>query len=116
MAKCDEGYVCDVCGRDVANITTSDLYLRFVIGMIDAETLHTSAERHINCNPSLAQFIVDERFRPVVVEGDFSKTNLDTDFVCEREELVTRGYQRLLELTQVDLPIADYPLPEFRGQ
>ena len=115
MAKCDEGYVCDVCGRDVPNITTSDLYLRFVIGMIDAETLHTSVERHIACNPSLAQFIVDERFPPVVAEGDFSKSNLDPKFVAQREDLVSRGFQRLQELAQVDLPIVDYPLPEFRA-
>ena len=115
MAKCDEGYMCDVCGRDVPNITQSDLYLRYVIGMIDAETLHTSADRHIACNPSLAQFIVDESFVPVVVNGDFSKINLDPTFVAEREELATRGYRRLLELAKVDLPIVDYPLPEFRS-
>ena len=115
MAKCDEGYRCDVCGADVPNITQSDLYLRYVIGMIDAETLHTTAERHIVCNPSLAQFIVDERFPSVCVEGDFSKHNLDPEFVREREALVTRGYQRLLELAKIELPIADYPLAEFRS-
>ena len=114
MAKCDEGYLCDVCGLDVKNITQSDLYLRFVIGMIDAETLHTSAERHIACNPSLAQFIVDQRFPPVVVDGEFSKQYLDPQFVAQREELATRGYRRLLELSQVELPIVDYPLLEFR--
>jgi len=114
MAKCDEGYHCDVCGRDVPNITESDLYLRYVIGMIDAETLHTTAERHIRCNPVLAQFIVDEKFTPVVLEDDFDKRTLDPEFVREREELVTRGYRRLLELAKVDLPIVDYPLPEFR--
>ena len=114
MAKCDEGYRCDVCGADVPNITQSDLYLRYVIGMIDAETLHVTAERHIVCNPSLAQFIVDERFPPITVAGDFSKDNLDPDFVREREALVTRGYQRLLELAKIELPIADYPLAEFR--
>jgi len=26
MAKCDEGYLCAVCGEDVANVTHSDLY------------------------------------------------------------------------------------------
>ena len=114
MAKCDEGYVCDVCGDDVPNITQSDLYLRYVIGMIDAETLHTTAERHITCNPPLAQFIVDEHFEPIKLEGDFAKSNLDADFVEQREQLVTRGYRRLLELAKVDLPVVDYPLPEFR--
>ena len=32
MAKCDEGYRCEVCGRDVEAVTDSDLYLRFVLG------------------------------------------------------------------------------------
>ena len=114
MAKCDEGYHCDVCGSEVPNITQSDLYLRYVIGMIDAETLHTTAERHIRCNPPLAQFIVDERFPPVIVEGDFGKNALDAQFVREREELVTRGFRRLQDLAKIDLPIADYPLAEFR--
>ena len=114
MAKCDEGYHCDVCGGEVPNITQSDLYLRYVIGMIDAETLHTTPERHIRCNPPLAQFIVDDSFPPVSVTGDFSKTSLDPQFVRAREELVTRGYLRLLELARLDLPLADYPLAEFR--
>ena len=43
MAKCEEGYLCDVCGGDVAEITDSDLYLRYVIGEVDPETLHTTA-------------------------------------------------------------------------
>jgi hypothetical protein len=115
VAKCDEGYHCDICGQDVPNITQSDLYLRYVIGMIDAETLHTTAERHIRCNPVLSQFIVDERFEPVAVEDDFDKSNLDPEFVQQREVLVTRGYRRLLELAKVELPIVDYPLAEFRA-
>jgi hypothetical protein len=115
VAKCDEGYLCEVCGRDVANITESDLYLRYVVGLIDPETLHTSAERHIRCNPTLAQFIVDKRFEPVVVDGDFDKRTLDGNYVAQREALITRGYQRLLELAKVELPIVDYPLPEVRG-
>jgi hypothetical protein len=114
VAKCDEGYLCEICGRDVAGITESDLYLRYVVGLIDPETLHTSAERHIRCNATLAQFIVDERFEPVVVEGDFDKRTLDPHYVAQREALITRGYQRLLELAKVDLPIIDYPLPEIR--
>lgn len=112
MAKCDEGYLCEVCGEDVGSLVDSDLYLRYVIGMLDPEVLHTSRERHLRCNPSLAQFIVDERFEPVVVEGPFDKRTLDPEFVTEREELVSRGWRRLRELTQLDLPIIDYPLPE----
>lgn len=114
MAKCEEGYLCDVCGGDVGEITDSDLYLRFVIGMLDPEVLHTTRERHIRCNPTLAQFIVDEAFEPVVVEGAFDKRELDAEFVHEREELVTRGYRRLKELVGVqDMAITEYPLPEI---
>jgi hypothetical protein len=114
MARCDEGYLCDVCGGDVESLADSDLYLRFVIGMLDPELLHTGSERHIRCNPMLAQFIVDERFSPVAVEGDFDKRRLDPNFVRDREQLVTRGWQRLLEVASSGLPILEYPLPEAR--
>ena len=116
MAKCDEGYICEVCGKDVGKITESDLYLRYVIGMVDPETLHTTAERHIRCNPTLAQFIVDEQFEPVIVEGEFDKRRLDQEFVERREELVTQGFRRLAKLAQLDGPITDYPLEQVRQQ
>jgi hypothetical protein len=115
MAKCEEGYLCDVCGGDVEGITDSDLYLRFVIGMLDPETLHTTRERHLRCNPVLAQFIVDDGFEPVVVEGDFDKRRLDAAYVRQRESLVSRGYRRLREVAHLDLPIIDYPLTEVRA-
>jgi hypothetical protein len=116
MAKCEEGYLCDVCGSDVEEITESDLYLRFVIGMLDPETLHTTRERHIRCNPVLAQFIVDDEFVPLAMEGDFDKRRLDPAYVRQRESLVTRGYRRLREIAHLDLPIIDYPLPEVRAK
>ena len=112
MAKCDEGYLCDVCGEDVAQVTDSQLYLQYVIGELDPELLHTTAERHIRCNPVLAQFIVDPEFTPVQVDDDFDKRNLDADFVKERELLVSRGFQRLREIAGSDLSILEYPLPE----
>jgi hypothetical protein len=114
MARCEEGYLCDVCGGDVENITDSDLYLRFVTGMLDPETLHTTRERHIRCNPALAQFIVDEEFSPVTVEGDFDKRRLDPKFVAVREDLITRGWRRLRELQGQGLSLLEYPLPEVR--
>ena len=115
MAKCDEGYICEVCGKDVAAITDSDLYLRYVIGLIDPETLHTTKERHIGCNPALAQFIVDPEFPPVAAGGDFGKELLDPQFVKERETLVTRGWRRLKELATLEgLSILEYPLEEVR--
>jgi len=116
MAKCEEGYLCEVCGGDVEEIVDSDLYLRYVIGELDPEVLHTSRERHIRCNPTVAQFIVDAEFQPpVVLDGPFGKQYLDPAFVRERELLVTRGWRRLREVTGSELPIIDYPLPEVRA-
>ena len=113
MAKCDEGYLCAVCGNDVENITDSDLYLRYVIGAIDPELLHAQPEKHIRCNPTLAQFIVADDFEAVVVEDDFAKSNLDPDHVREREDLVTRGWNRLKELKDLgEVSILEFPLPE----
>ena len=112
MAKCDEGYLCDVCGQDVAELTDSDLYLRYVIGLLDPEVLHTTKERHIRCNPSLAQYIIADDFEPVFVEGPFDKRGLDPAFVRDQESLVTRGWHRLKEVTALGLPIIEYPLPE----
>ena len=112
MAKCDEGYLCEVCGKDVASITESDLYLRYVIGRIDPEVLHTTPERHLRCNPALAQFIVDEHFEPVAVDGAFDKRQMDAEYVAAQAELVTRGWRRLCEVDGLDVPIIEYPLPE----
>ena len=116
MAKCDEGYICDVCDNDVGKITDSDLYLRFVIGMVDPETLHTIPERHIRCNPTLAQFIVDDSFEPVTIDDEFDKRQLDPSYVAQREDLVTRGYRRLAELQDMEGPITNYPLAEVRDR
>lgn len=115
MARCEQGYLCDVCGGDVEHIWESDLYLRYVIGQVDPETLHTTRERHIRCNPTLAQFIVDPDFEPVVVEGPFDKQLLDPAYVREQERLTTRGWRRLKELAhQEGVSLLDYPLPEVR--
>lgn len=114
MAKCDEGYLCSVCGKDVEAITESELYLRFVIGLLDPELLHATPEKHIRCNPTLAQFIVADDFEPVSVEDDFSKANLDAEYVKAREELVTRGWQRLKEIKSLgEVSILEFPLPEI---
>jgi len=116
MAHCDQGYLCDVCHDEVEDITESDLYLRYVTGEVDGRSLLATPERHIRCNPTVAQFIVDPAFEPVVVEGVFSKTELDPQFVAERETLITRGWRRLQELaaSETPQPLGEYPLPEFR--
>ena len=113
MAKCDEGYFCQVCGKDVKNVLESDLYLRYVIGQLDPELLHTTMERHIRCNPVLAQFIVADDFEPIVLDDDFAKTNLDPEYVRQQETLVTLGWHRLKEIKAMnETSILDFPLPE----
>jgi hypothetical protein len=114
MAKCDEGYLCDVCGEPVENLTESELYLRYVVGWVDAETLHTTQERHILCNPTIAQFIVADGFLPVVVEGPFSKSELDPKHVRQRELLLTSGWTRLRDLEGKEgLSLLEYPIEEM---
>ncbi len=110
MAKCEEGYLCDVCHGDVAEISDSSLYLRYVIGEIHAEVLHVQAERHICCDPVLAQFIEHPDFEPVIVEGKFDRRLLDPQFVQSRTDLVTRGWLRLRQIAHSGLAILDYPL------
>jgi hypothetical protein len=116
MAICEEGYLCDVCGEEVEELTDSDLYLRYVLGEVDPEQLHQIPERHIRCNPTLAQFIATPDFPPVVVEGVFARSELDPIFVAREEARVTRGYLRLQELPRLGLPITEYPLPETRSR
>ena len=112
MAKCDEGYLCDVCGDEVTSIVESDLYLRYVIGQLDAERLHVSPERHLKCNPTLTQYITDPRLDPIEAEGDFDRRKLDETYVKQQTELVSRGYRRLWEISGSESPISllDYPI------
>ncbi|MBT5017938.1 hypothetical protein OAF98_02555 [Planctomicrobium sp.] len=114
MAKCDQGYLCEVCGEEVPNISQSDLYLRYIIGEISSRQLLSAPERHLRCNPTLTQFIVDPKFPEVKAEGAFSKAELDPVDVKTKEALVTRGWQRLQEVRSLGIPISDYPLEEFR--
>ena len=93
MAVCEQGYLCEVCGEEVEEINESDLYLRYVLGEVNVEPLHRLPERHIRCNPALAQFIVAEGFAPVVVEeGPFAKAGLDP---AVRRRRGTTGHPRL---------------------
>ena len=111
MARCDQGYLCEVCGREVKVVTDSDLYLRYVLGEIDAGELLAAPERHLRCNPVLAQFIVDPAFPPVTLEGPFAKQELDAAETARQELRVTQGWRRLREVRKLGLAIAEYPLP-----
>ena len=112
MAACDQGYLCDVCGNDVEAIIDSDLYLRYVMGEVDPLALPRQRERHIRCNPAIAQYIVDPAFEPMACADMFAKTNLNADYVREQETLVTRAWRRLQELPTLELTIPEYPLAE----
>jgi hypothetical protein len=117
MAKCNEGYLCRVCGRDVDDLVDSELYLKFVLGQVEAESLHTTPECHIRCNPVLAQFIVADEFQPpVLVEGDFGKQHLDAAHRVAQESKVTAAWRRLRELAKGDLPLTAYPLQPAQDQ
>ena len=115
MARCEQGYLCEVCGQDVGEITESDLYLRYVLGEVPPEQLHLLRERHLRCNPALAQYVVDPSFAPVRCEGAFAKEGLDPEYVAAEEARVTRGWRRLREIPPLGIPIIEYPLPEVRG-
>jgi hypothetical protein len=114
MARCERGYLCEVCGEEVEEIADSDLYLGYIIGLVAARELLSRPERHIRCNPVQAQFIVDVGFEPLWAEGAFDKRRLDPAYVRAQEDLVTRGWRRLQEVAGLGVPISDYPLPEFR--
>jgi hypothetical protein len=112
MARCEQGYLCDVCGQDVEQITESDLYLRYVLGEVSPLLLPKERERHIRCNPALAQYIVDPQFEALRCEGVFAKETLDAAFVEEQEARVTRAWRRLQLIPTLGIPITEYPLPE----
>ena len=112
MARCEQGYLCDVCGQDVEAITESDLYLRYVMGEVSPLALPNMRERHICCNPATAQYIVDPSFPPMKCDGVFAKGGLDPAYVAEQETKVTRAWRRLQRIPTLGIPITEYPLPE----
>jgi hypothetical protein len=102
-----------VCHKEVSEIDESELYLRYVLREILWDELDRHPERHINCSPNLAQFIIAAGFVTPVVDGAFSKRALDPDFVRGEEARVTRGYQRLREISGSGRPIWDYPMADL---
>lgn len=110
MARCERGYLCEVCGGEVEEITESDLYLAYVLGEVPGEELLRRRERHIRCNPERAQYIVDPAFPPVRCTGFFAKEVLDSEYVATEEARVTRGWRRLQEIPQLGITLDEYPL------
>jgi hypothetical protein len=108
MARCEQGYRCDVCGRDVESIADSDLYLRFLLGEVGFDQLHIAPERHIRCNPAVAQFIVDSGFPRVACAGPFARENLDPTSAADDEARITAAWRRLQELAREGIPLQQY--------
>jgi hypothetical protein len=71
-------------------------------------------ERHIRCNPTVAQYIVDPAVEPIRLEGAFGKQSLDPSYVAQQESLVTRAWRRLQEVASTPTHLIHYPLPEVR--
>jgi hypothetical protein len=113
VARCEQGYLCEVCGLEVEEITGSDLYLAYVLREVPGEGLLRRRERHIRCNPERAQYIVDAAFAPpVACDGFFDKRLLDAEYVAREERRVTRGWRRLQEIPSLGISIVEYPLDE----
>ncbi len=110
MARCDQGYICHVCGGEVEAIIDSDLYLAYVLGEVREEELLRRPEMHIRCNPERAQYINDPAFPPVECPGPFAKGGLDPEYVAAEEARITAGWRRLQEIPSLRIPIGEYPL------
>lgn len=111
MARCDQGYLCEVCGDEVEQLAESSLYLQYILGWITAEALTQHPDSHLRCNPNLSQFIDSPHFPPICVEGAFDRRNLEADFARQRAQLVSSGYERLLQLQRDrNLTIDRYPI------
>ncbi|MBO0700377.1 MAG: hypothetical protein J2P46_18410, partial [Zavarzinella sp.] len=81
-----------------------------VLGEVPLELLHRLPERHIACDPALAQYIADPGFPPVACAGPFSKAELDPGYVRLEEDRVTRGWRRLQAIPSLGLTVPEYPL------
>ena len=114
MAKCDQGYPCELCDEPVKNIIESSLYLRYVLGEVEAHELFSAPERHLKCDLELAQFIVHEKFeRPTISsESKAAQSELSQEQRLKKESRVTAGWLRLREVVHMGISITEYPLPE----
>ncbi|HEY3964722.1 MAG TPA: hypothetical protein VGM05_09250, partial [Planctomycetaceae bacterium] len=50
------------------------------------------------------------------VDGPFDKRALDPQYVASQEDLLTRGWRRLQEVSSLGIAISEYPLPEIRAR
>ena len=81
MAVCEQGYLCTVCGERRRGDHRLGPLSSLCAGRGRWDNLNRAPEKHIRCDPVLAQFIVSDQFPPVNVDGVFSKAGLDPEFV-----------------------------------
>ncbi len=111
MALCDEGYRCDRCKEYVEDIRESELYLRYVLGVVPAEELPREPERHIRCATEFSQFIVDPAFPPVTCDDPaMDKRRLPAEVRAAQERIFTRAWRRLQDCYGSAIPMDEYPL------
>jgi len=110
MAKCDQGYLCELCGEPVKNIIESSLYLRYVLGEVAVHELFAAPERHLKCDRDLACFIVHEKFECPDFSNDQGDDCLNEQEQKQKESRITAGWLRLREVVQLGIPITEYPL------
>ena len=117
MAKCEEGYLCEVCGQDVAEITESDLYLRYVIGLRrsrgaahHAASGTSAATRRWRSSSSMTISRRSRSKAPSTSGCSIRPTSASRRRSSPAASAASRSSPRL------DLPILDYPLPEVRAE
>ena len=113
MARCDRGYLCQACHEPVDTMPESELYLRYVLGEIPAEWLPAMPDRHLRCNPEIAQFIEHPDFPPLTDDDPTTdRRRIDPAAARARAERVTRAWLRLREIPAAGIPLAEMPLPD----
>jgi hypothetical protein len=100
MSRCEQGYLCAVCGQEVADLADSALYLQLLLNELSPDDLIHRPDCHIRCLPTIAQYIVDPDFTPVTCQGPFAKTGLDPDFVQAEERRITAAWRHLQTMRQ----------------
>ena len=81
MAALRRSYLCEVCGQDVAVVTDSDLYLRYVLARCHWNACTASRSGTWAATRPPPSTFVDAAFSLVSVPGDFGKASLDPAFV-----------------------------------
>jgi hypothetical protein len=86
---------CDKCGRPVAYHEDATVLLAKVEGR--SELVLSFSARHIRCDPSRAQYIVDPKFKPPVIDPrpEHDKRNKDPMVVSFTESVFTTAWYEM---------------------